>query len=88
MARDIGWFALGSAILLFVILTIRFIIEESFDGWNKDALDYVREFLEYFILSITILVVAIPEGLPLAVTLSLAFSVKKMAKENNLVRRM
>ena len=39
-------------------------------------------------ISITILVVAIPEGLPLAVTLSLAFSVNKMMKDNNLVRRL
>lgn len=39
-------------------------------------------------LSITVVVVAIPEGLPLAVTLSLAFSVKKMLLDNNLVRKM
>jgi magnesium-transporting ATPase (P-type) len=40
------------------------------------------------ILSITVVVVAVPEGLPLAVTISLAYSVKKMRKENNLVRRL
>jgi len=39
-------------------------------------------------LGIIVIVVAIPEGLPLAVTLSLAFSVKKMLKDNNLVRKM
>lgn len=39
-------------------------------------------------LSITIIVVAVPEGLPLAVTISLAFSVKKMVEENNLVKRL
>ena len=41
-----------------------------------------------FILAVTIVVVAIPEGLPLAVTISLAFSVSKMLKENNLVRKL
>jgi Ca2+ transporting ATPase len=44
--------------------------------------------LNYFILGITVIVVAIPEGLPLAVTLSLAFSVKKMLIDQNLVRKM
>jgi len=44
--------------------------------------------LNYFILAITVIVVAIPEGLPLAVTLSLAFSVKKMLGDQNLVRKM
>jgi magnesium-transporting ATPase (P-type) len=39
-------------------------------------------------LAITVIVVAIPEGLPLAVTLSLAFSVKKMLNDQNLVRKM
>jgi len=37
--------------------------------------------LDFFIIGITVVVVAIPEGLPLAVTLSLAFSVKKMLKD-------
>ena len=39
-------------------------------------------------LGITVIVVAIPEGLPLSVTISLAFSVKKMLDDQNLVRRM
>lgn len=38
----------------------------------------IGKFIEYIIICITVIVVAIPEGLPLAVTLSLAFSVKKM----------
>jgi Ca2+ transporting ATPase len=44
--------------------------------------------LRYFVLALIVLVVAIPEGLPLAVTLSLAFSVKRMLVDNNLVRKM
>ena len=42
--------------------------------------------MHYFILAVTILVVAIPEGLPLSVTIALAYSVGKMKDENNLVR--
>mgnify|MGYP003389058288 CR=1 FL=1 len=46
----------------------------------------LRYLLDYFIVGIAIIVMAVPEGLPLAVTLALAFSVKKMLKDNNLVR--
>lgn len=45
-------------------------------------------FLEYFVLSITVLAVAVPEGLPLAVTLALAFSSNKMMKDQNLVKHL
>lgn len=44
--------------------------------------------LLYFMIAITLIVVAVPEGLPMSVTLSLAYSMRKMAKQNNLVRRM
>ena len=40
------------------------------------------------LVGITIIVVAVPEGLPLAVTISLAYSVNQMRKENNLVRKL
>ena len=42
--------------------------------------------VEYFIIAVSIVVIAVPEGLPLAVTISLAYSVGKMKEENNLVR--
>uniref|UniRef100_A0A673ZQB7 Calcium-transporting ATPase n=1 Tax=Salmo trutta TaxID=8032 RepID=A0A673ZQB7_SALTR len=45
-------------------------------------------FVKFFIIGVTVLVVAVPEGLPLAVTISLAYSVKKMMKDNNLVRHL
>lgn len=44
--------------------------------------------LNAVIVGITIVVVAVPEGLPLAVTISLAYSVNQMRKENNLVRKL
>ena len=46
------------------------------------------QIIDIIILCVSIIVVAIPEGLPLAVTLSLAFSIKKMMDKNNLVRKM
>lgn len=48
----------------------------------------VRSLVDAVIIAITVVVVAVPEGLPLAVTLSLAYSVGQMKKENNLVRRL
>lgn len=57
----------------------------TFKGWNNA---YIMDLLDYFIIGVTVLVVAVPEGLPLAVTISLAYSVKKMMKDNNLVRHL
>jgi len=51
-------------------------------------LGVAKKILDIIILCVSIIVVAIPEGLPLAVTLSLAFSIKKMMDYNNLVRKM
>ncbi|MDR1577077.1 MAG: calcium-translocating P-type ATPase, PMCA-type [Deltaproteobacteria bacterium] len=44
--------------------------------------------LRYFMVAVTIIVVAVPEGLPMSVTLSLAYSMRKMTAANNLVRRL
>jgi len=49
---------------------------------------HVGDFIGFFITAVTVLVVAVPEGLPLAVTLSLAFSVIRMQKDNNLVKHL
>ena len=86
IADLIGWFGLGSAVVTFIARTIRLIIlivKEGFD-WNV----FVKDLLLTVILCVSIIVVAIPEGLPLAVTLSLAFSIKKLMDNNNLVRKM
>lgn len=87
IAEDIGKFGLYSSITIVLILLIRFAIEKGISRTWETSVDLV-ELLNYFILGITVIVVAIPEGLPLAVTLSLAFSVKKMLLDNNLVRKM
>ena len=43
--------------------------------------------LNYFMMSVTLIAMAVPEGLPMAVTLSLAFNMRRMLKSNNLVRK-
>jgi len=76
------------AVLTFLILTTRFCIETMVvhgRPWNNA---YVHQFVRFFIISLTLLAVAVPEGLPLAVVLALAYSVKKMMADNNLVRHL
>lgn len=53
---------------------------------NQEAVSFWSRVLEAFIIAVTIVVVAVPEGLPLAVTISLAYSTKKMMNDNNLIR--
>lgn len=91
IANQIGGLGVAIAILTFVIVTGKLVLLTYFSSdpnatlWSVDT---VNKVVSYLILSITVVVVAVPEGLPLAVTISLAFSVSKMRKENNLVRRL
>ncbi|KAF7490219.1 Plasma membrane calcium-transporting ATPase 2 [Sarcoptes scabiei] len=83
----------SSECISIAIITISMLIIRSCVvnfGSKKERLDYkhLKEFFDHIITGITILVVAVPEGLPLAVTLSLAYSVKQMIKDNNLVRHI
>lgn len=52
------------------------------------SLDTAGHILQYFMVAVTLVVVAVPEGLPMSVTLSLALSMRRMLKANNLVRKM
>ena len=74
----------GGACTLTGILT-GFLPEEPSLWLTGEA---VSEFLKFFMIAVTIIVVAVPEGLPMSVTLSLAYSMRKMTAANNLVRRM
>jgi P-type E1-E2 ATPase len=51
-------------------------------------LGYIKDTLGYFIVGVAIVVVAVPEGLPLAVMISLSYSISKMLKDNNFVKRL
>ncbi|ETN46892.1 calcium-translocating P-type ATPase, PMCA-type [Cyphellophora europaea CBS 101466] len=84
LANWIGGLGSSAAILLFFVLTIKFLAHLPND--DRDAAAKGQEFLDILIVAITVIVVAVPEGLPLAVTLALAFATTRMLKENNLVR--
>lgn len=85
IANDIGYFGLSAAIITLIIMCTRAAIDIiRYSRFGKSEIDLI---VQGFLIAITVVVVAIPEGLPLAVTISLAFSVKKMLKEENLVRK-
>ena len=89
VATLIGKIGLAFAVLTLVVLVVRFLVEKGlhkeFTDWSSsDALTL----LNYFAIAVTIVVVAVPEGLPLAVTLSLAFAMKKLMNDKALVRHL
>ena len=87
IADLIGYFGLGSAVVTLVALIIQMIYRyATYEEFEVTGL--FRKILNAVILCVSIIVVAIPEGLPLAVTLSLAFSIKKLMDNQNLVRKM
>ncbi|XP_053227059.1 plasma membrane calcium-transporting ATPase 3 isoform X1 [Podarcis raffonei] len=92
LAVQIGKAGLVMSAITVIILVLYFVIETFvIDGkvWLAECTPvYVQYFVKFFIIGVTVLVVAVPEGLPLAVTISLAYSVKKMMKDNNLVRHL
>ncbi len=89
IVSTIGIVGLSVAIATFLALMIRLIITICKDD-ERHFLDMenLTDLLDAFIIGVTVVVVAIPEGLPLAVTISLAYSVSKMADENNLVKQL
>uniref|UniRef100_A0A0E0RDH6 P-type Ca(2+) transporter n=1 Tax=Oryza rufipogon TaxID=4529 RepID=A0A0E0RDH6_ORYRU len=89
VATIIGKIGLVFAILTFLVLLVRFLIDKGMTvgllkWYSTDALTIVN----YFATAVTIIVVAVPEGLPLAVTLSLAFAMKKLMNDKALVRHL
>jgi len=87
LADQIGAIGLKGAIVTFAAMCLRLILEIIITGEPKlDLFGLIKHILSFFIIAVTVIVVAVPEGLPLAVTIALAYSVGKMKDENNLVR--
>ncbi|TMS19063.1 Plasma membrane calcium-transporting ATPase 2 [Larimichthys crocea] len=92
LAVQIGKAGLLMSAITVIILVLYFAIDNFVmqkRAWLTECTPiYIQYFVKFFIIGVTVLVVAVPEGLPLAVTISLAYSVKKMMKDNNLVRHL
>ena len=71
------------AAIIIVGRVIMYFVNNDFD-----LLPFITYLLQSVMLAVTLIVVAVPEGLPMAVTLSLAYSMRRMLKSNNLVRKM
>ncbi|XP_008244263.1 PREDICTED: calcium-transporting ATPase 4, plasma membrane-type-like [Prunus mume] len=89
VATFIGKIGLTFAVLTFFVLAVRFLVEKILNNEITDwsSTDAVI-LLNYFTIAVTIIVVAVPEGLPLAVTLSLAFAMKKLMNDRALLRHL
>lgn len=89
VATIIGKIGLFFAVVTFAVLVQGLFTRKLQEGthWSW-AGDEALQLLEYFAIAVTIVVVAVPEGLPLAVTLSLAFAMKKMMNDKALVRHL
>ncbi|KAJ5367251.1 ATPase P-type K/Mg/Cd/Cu/Zn/Na/Ca/Na/H-transporter [Penicillium brevicompactum] len=86
LAKNIARFGALAALVLFVILFIKFCV--SLRNSTESASEKGQAFLNVFILALTVVVIAVPEGLPLAVTLALSFATTRMMRDNNLVRQL
>ncbi|CAO2636945.1 Plasma membrane calcium-transporting ATPase 4 [Lemmus lemmus] len=90
--KVLPWTGLIMSALTVIILILYFVVDNFViqrRAWLPECTPvYIQYFVKFFIIGVTVLVVAVPEGLPLAVTISLAYSVKKMMKDNNLVRHL
>lgn len=80
-------YALG--VVIVVVRLIRYALNQPMSFENiDDVMMLVKYALDSVMIAVTLIVVAVPEGLPMAVTLSLAFSMKRLMKQNTLPRTM
>ncbi|KAJ5497169.1 ATPase P-type K/Mg/Cd/Cu/Zn/Na/Ca/Na/H-transporter [Penicillium fimorum] len=86
LAKNIARFGALAALVLFVILFIKFCV--GLRNSTESASEKGQSFLNVFILALTVVVIAVPEGLPLAVTLALSFATTRMMRDNNLIRQL
>ena len=92
LANLIGKVGFTIAALTFIIFTSKdlyaYFTSGAYTGDWHSWLAIARIVLKYFMMAVTLIVVAVPEGLPMSVTLSLALNMRRMLKTNNLVRKM
>ena len=91
LANLIGKIGFSAAALAFVIFFVKdVVLVYDFASFHtfRDWLPALRATLKYFMMAVTLIVVAVPEGLPMSVTLSLALNMRRILSTNNLVRKM
>ncbi len=87
LAKMISKVGIGVSVAAFVIFLTHDILTNPV--WHGHDYFLMAEIvLQYFMMAVTLIVMAVPEGLPMAVTLSLALNMRRMLKSNNLVRKL
>ena len=79
---------IASYVIADLIVVLRILMYFLYPDGPFDWMNFARYFLNTLMIAVTLIVVAVPEGLPMSVTLSLALSMKRMLETNNLVRKM
>ena len=88
LAKLISKAGITVAVVAFVLFVLHNIIT-NYDLWHSDNyIGMIEVVLKYFMMAVTLIVMAVPEGLPMAVTLALALNMRRMLKSNNLVRKL
>lgn len=88
LAKLISVVGSAVAVTAFVIFLIHDILVNDAVWQGTDYFKMAEVVLQYFMMAVTLIVMAVPEGLPMAVTLSLALNMRRMLKSNNLVRKL
>ncbi len=83
LGKLISWIAYAFAAIIVVCRVVMYLVNMDFD-W----IPFLAYMLQTLMIAVTLIVVSVPEGLPMAVTLSLAYSMRRMLKTQNLVRKL
>ena len=86
LSQLIGRIGIALAAAIFLVLLVKALLAGELGQASR--LEAVEEVLRLFMFSVAIIVMAVPEGLPMSITLSLAMSMRRMLRTNNLVRKM
>ena len=87
LAKLISKVGSGVSIAAFVVFLVHDVLTQPL--WHTtDYMGMIEVVLKYFMMAVTLIVMAVPEGLPMAVTLALALNMRRMLKSNNLVRKL
>ncbi|KAF7723041.1 hypothetical protein EC973_002417 [Apophysomyces ossiformis] len=87
-AEDIAKIGLTAAGLLFFVLVVQCGVDYSIADTQASTTEIISQIMHILTIAITVIVVAVPEGLPLTVTLAFAYASHRMLKDNNLVRAL
>ena len=88
LAKLISKIGTGVSVAAFLFFLIHDILVDDAVWRSDNYLAMLHVVLNYFMMAVTLIVMAVPEGLPMAVTLALALNMRRMLKSNNLVRRL